>query len=250
MSREQEHVLNACLLPSLQKALGTIFRRTEQSKCIGNLPRSILRNCRGIVVLLKLESSFFQPVKIRGARISKKGSTRSEPASHPSRPCLGGSQTERNHEHHRKIPQGAVGPRCPLLQVTKRCADRCRMQTDHEKGAVGNLAGKFDHARPGGEQIDRRGRRGSIPKAGWGRAELDALPGEEPADIADRFTHHGHGCMRFAPGDTGAPQEGEQSKAVFAALPINWALPIPCRNRNSRYCSSEKPGSAHALGSI
>src|SRR5205085_189917 len=114
--------------------------------------RSTLKHCRGIVGLLKLESSLFQPVKIRGARISEKGLTWSEPASHPSRAHFVRSETESDHEHHRKVPQGAVGPRCPLLQVTKRCADGCRMETDHEKGAVGDLAGKFDHARPGRQQ--------------------------------------------------------------------------------------------------
>jgi len=59
VSREKEHVLNACLFPSLQQALGTTFRRTKESKCVGNLLGSILRDCRRIVALLKLESSLF-----------------------------------------------------------------------------------------------------------------------------------------------------------------------------------------------
>ena len=105
MRREQEHVLNACLLSRLQKALGTTFRRTEQSKCIGNLARLILGQCRGIVRRLKLEPGLLQPVKIRRARIGEKRLTWSEGASHPSRARLGGSETERDHEHHRETAQ-------------------------------------------------------------------------------------------------------------------------------------------------
>src|SRR5262245_18455702 len=81
MRREQEHVLNARLFPRLQKALGTTFRRTEQSKCIGNSPRLILTQRRRIVRWLELEAGLFQPVKIRRARIGEKGLTWSEEAS-------------------------------------------------------------------------------------------------------------------------------------------------------------------------
>src|SRR5262245_37393736 len=102
MRREQEHVLDACLFARLQKALGTTFRRAEQSKCIGNLARVILGDCRGIVGRLKLEAGLLQPAKIRRARIGEKGLTWSEGASHPSRARLGGSETERDHEHDRK----------------------------------------------------------------------------------------------------------------------------------------------------
>jgi hypothetical protein len=80
MRREQEHVLDARLLPSLEKALGTTFRRAEQSECIGNLPRLILSDCRGVVRRLKLEAGLFQPVKVRRARIGEKGLTGSEKA--------------------------------------------------------------------------------------------------------------------------------------------------------------------------
>jgi len=52
-------VLNAGLFPSLQQALGATLWRAEQPECIGNFPRSILRDCRRIVALLKLESSLF-----------------------------------------------------------------------------------------------------------------------------------------------------------------------------------------------
>ena len=85
------------------------------------------------------------------------------------------------------------------------------MQTDHEKGAVGRLAGKFDHAGPGRQQIDRRRCRASVPKAGRRRAELDALPGEELADIADRFTHDGHPRARlsYTPRRNEAGRHGE-----------------------------------------
>src|SRR5262249_18087935 len=114
MRREQEHVLNACLLPSLQQALGTTFRRAEQSKGIGNSARLILGQCRGIVRWLKLEPGLLQPVKIRRARISEKGLTRSEGASHPSRARLGGSETEREHEHHREFPAVSGRPALPL----------------------------------------------------------------------------------------------------------------------------------------
>jgi hypothetical protein len=75
MRREQEHVLDACLFPCLQEALRATFRRTEQSECIGNLARLILRDCRGIVRWLELEPGLFQPVKIRCARIGEKGLT-------------------------------------------------------------------------------------------------------------------------------------------------------------------------------
>src|SRR4029077_2851741 len=89
-------------------------------------------------------------------------------------------------------------PRSPLLQMTKRGADRRRMETDHEKSAVGHLAGKFDHARPRREQIDRCRRRACVPEPGRHWAELDALPGKELSDIPDRFTHDSHACARLS----------------------------------------------------
>jgi hypothetical protein len=69
------------------------------------LPRLILTQCRRIVRWLELETGLLQPVKIRRARIGKKGLAWSEPASHPSRARLGGSETERDDEHHRKAAQ-------------------------------------------------------------------------------------------------------------------------------------------------
>lgn len=103
MSWEQEHVLNTSLLPGLQKSLCTTFRWAEQSKRIGNLPRSIFRDRHGIVRWLKREADLLEPVKIRCARIGEKGLTWSEPASHPSGPHLSVvSQSESDHEYHRK----------------------------------------------------------------------------------------------------------------------------------------------------
>src|SRR5262249_58061740 len=136
MRRKQEHVLNACLFPCLQQALGATFRRTKQSKCVGNFPCLILSYCRGIVRLLEREAGLSQPVQIRRAWIGEKRLPWGEGASHPLRARLGGSKTERDHEDHREALERAAGPRCPLLQVTKRCSDGCCIKTDHEKGAV------------------------------------------------------------------------------------------------------------------
>src|SRR5262245_49847118 len=103
MHREQEHMLDACLFSRLQKALATTFRRPEQSKCIGDLARAIFGYRRGIVCWLELEPGFFQPAKVRRARIGKKGLTRREEGSHPARTNVGGSETEGDHKHHREV---------------------------------------------------------------------------------------------------------------------------------------------------
>ena len=106
MRREQEHMLNPCVLPRLQESLCTTFRRAEQSKCICNSARLILGDGGGIVRVLELEAGGPEPAKIRGARIGEEGLTWSEPAPHPSRPHLGiGSETERDHENHREAGQ-------------------------------------------------------------------------------------------------------------------------------------------------
>jgi hypothetical protein len=49
MSRKQEYMLNACLLPRLQKSLCTTLWWTEQSKRIRNLACLMLRDGGGIV---------------------------------------------------------------------------------------------------------------------------------------------------------------------------------------------------------
>src|SRR5215470_9984633 len=111
MRREQEHMLDACLFPCLQKALRATFRRAEQPECIGNLARLMLRDCRGIVRWLELEPGLFQPVKIRCARIGEKRLTWCEGAPHPSRARFGGSEAERT-----LLGSPAVsGPLAPLL---------------------------------------------------------------------------------------------------------------------------------------
>jgi hypothetical protein len=81
--------------------------------------------------------------------------------------------------------------------MTKRGTDGRRMQTDHDEGAVRHFAGEFDHARSGRQEIDRRRRRASVPAAGRCRAELDAVPGEQPPEIADRFPHESHRRARL-----------------------------------------------------
>src|SRR6516165_11718209 len=103
-------MLDTSLLPHLQKSLRTTFRRAKQSKCISNLLCLILGYRRGIVRWLKREPDLLEPVKIRCARIGEKGLTWSEPASHPSRARFGGSEAERDHEHHREVPRGPLAP--------------------------------------------------------------------------------------------------------------------------------------------
>src|SRR6516162_8713110 len=101
MSREQEHVRNACFLPRLQEPLRTSLRWAEKPKCIGNLARLILRYRRWIVRLVKLEASLPEPAKIRRAGIVEERLTRGEPAPDPSRSHLRiGAKTESDHKHH------------------------------------------------------------------------------------------------------------------------------------------------------
>ena len=47
--REQEDVLDTCLLARTQQSFRTTFRRAEQSKCIGNLVRAVLGDGSRIV---------------------------------------------------------------------------------------------------------------------------------------------------------------------------------------------------------
>ena len=72
------------------------------------------------------------------------------------------------------------------------------MQTNHEKGAVGHLAGKFDHAGSRRQQINRRRCRTSVPQPGRRWAEVDALSAKELSNIADRFPHDSHACARLS----------------------------------------------------
>ena len=114
MRREQEDVLDARLLARTQQSLRTTFRRAEQSKCIGNLVRAVLGDGGGIVRFRNVEAGFPQPAKIRDTRIGEERLSRREPAPHPSRSHLGiGSETERDHEHHREPGQGTAGPAAP-----------------------------------------------------------------------------------------------------------------------------------------
>jgi hypothetical protein len=142
MSRKKVHLLNACFLARLQEPLCTTLWWTEQAKSVRKLARLILAYRSGIVRFLKLESGFSEPPKVRRARIREEGMTLGEPASHPSRSHLGiGPETDGDHEHHWETDQGAARPLGPMLQMTKRCSYSRWMNTDHEKGAVGHLAG-------------------------------------------------------------------------------------------------------------
>jgi hypothetical protein len=116
MSREQEYMLNACFLPRLQQALCTTLGWTEQSKCIRNSARLILRYRSGIVRFFKFEAGFPEPTKICRARIIEEGLTLSEPAPHPPQSHLGiGPETESDHEYHWEAGQGTACPPGPFL---------------------------------------------------------------------------------------------------------------------------------------
>src|SRR5262245_55185522 len=176
MCREQEHPLNACFCSRLQESLGTPLGWTEEPKRIGNLARLIFIYRGRIVRLRELEAGLPEPAKIRRARIVEEGLAWSEPASHPSRSDLRlGSKAESDHEHHGEAGEGATDPLGASLQMTTRCSHGRRVETDHEKGAVGDLAGEFDHAGPGRQQVDRSRCRAPAPQAARRPTELNVL---------------------------------------------------------------------------
>ena len=72
------------------------------------------------------------------------------------------------------------------------------MQTNHEKGAVGHLAGKFDHAGACRQKINRRRCRASVPQPRRRWPKLDTLSAKELSNIADRFPHDSHACARLS----------------------------------------------------
>src|SRR5262249_24957369 len=101
MSREQEHVLNACFLPRLQEPLCTTVRWAEKPKRIRDAQRLILRYGRRMVRVHEIEARLAQPAKIGRARIVEERLAGSEPAPHPSRSYLRiGAEAESRHEHH------------------------------------------------------------------------------------------------------------------------------------------------------
>src|SRR6516165_6262828 len=81
--------------------------------------------------------------------------------------------------------------------MTTRGADGRWVETNHEKGAVRHLAGEFNHARPGGQQINRRRWHTSVAETGRSWTELNAFPGEQAPEIQDRFAHDSHRCARL-----------------------------------------------------
>src|SRR5262249_3699940 len=113
------------------------------------------------------------------------------------------------------------------------------MQTDHEKGAVGHLAGKFDHAGPGRQQIDRRRCRAPVPQAGRRWAELDVLSGKELADIANRFAHDSHPCALLSD----APRRNEPRRHREAGAPrCNLLQAMGKRSENERMANQRARG--------
>jgi hypothetical protein len=81
--------------------------------------------------------------------------------------------------------------------MTTRGADGRWMKTDHEKGAVRYLAGEFNHARPSGQQIDRRRERTFVPETARRWAEPDAFSSEESPEVQYRFAHDSYRCARL-----------------------------------------------------
>ena len=101
-----------------------------------------------------------EPVEVGGARVGEEALAGREPALGPAprHPPRRSASAHRHDEDRRKaVERSAAAPR-PVLQVPARRADRLGMETDHEHGAVGDLARQLDHPRARGEQVHRRRR--------------------------------------------------------------------------------------------
>jgi hypothetical protein len=78
------------------------------------------------------------------------------------------------------------------------CAYAGRMQPNKQQNAIGDFTGKFDHARPGCEQVHWCRGCPRVSKPGRSRAKSNVLASKQSAEVHDRVAHERHSGARSA----------------------------------------------------